>query len=89
MTGAEVLDVARDAIITLLKTDSVHQRVFVGEAGTNYLRTFDWNRRLLSTQTLPSPPIYTTSAPWRLCTKSSRCPTRAFSFLRKDWSAYG
>ena len=44
------------AIITLLKTDSVRQRVFVGEAGTNYLRTFDWNRRLLSTVTLPSPP---------------------------------
>ena len=44
------------SIITLLKTDSVQQRIFVGEAGSNYLRTFDWNRRLVSTVTLTSPP---------------------------------
>ena len=44
------------AIITLLKTDSVHERIFVGEAGTNTLRVFDWNRHLLSTLTLASPP---------------------------------
>jgi hypothetical protein len=43
-------------IITLLKTDTAHERIFVGEAGTNQLRIFDWNRHLLSTLTLPSPP---------------------------------
>jgi len=43
-------------IITLLKTDSTHQRVFVGEAGSNKLRIFDWNRRLKSSLTLASPP---------------------------------
>ena len=43
-------------IITLLKTDAAHQRIFVGEAGTNLLRTFDFNRRLIATQTLASPP---------------------------------
>jgi len=54
--GPFVPGLQSSAIITLLKTDSVRERIFVGEAGTNYLRTFDWNRRLLSTQTLPSPP---------------------------------
>lgn len=44
------------AIITLLKTDSTRERVFVGEAGSNTFRIFDWSRRLLSTMTLPSPP---------------------------------
>ncbi|HWC74856.1 MAG TPA: VCBS repeat-containing protein [Gemmatimonadales bacterium] len=44
------------AIVTLLKADSVHQRILIGEAGTNLLRIFDWNRRLLSTTTLGSPP---------------------------------
>jgi len=43
-------------IITLLKADSIHQRLFVGEAGSHTLRVFDWNRRLLSTTTLGSPP---------------------------------
>jgi hypothetical protein len=43
-------------IITLLATDSVRQRLFVGEAGGNTLRVFDWNRRLLSTLKLESPP---------------------------------
>lgn len=43
-------------IITLLKVDSVHQRIFVGEAGTNTLRVFDWNRRLLSSVRVTSPP---------------------------------
>jgi hypothetical protein len=43
-------------IITLLKADSAHQRVFVGEAVSNSLRVFDWNRRLLSTLTLKTPP---------------------------------
>jgi hypothetical protein len=44
------------AIITLLKTDPTHERIFVGEAGTNRLRVLDWNRRLLSSLTLSSPP---------------------------------
>lgn len=44
------------AVITLLNADSIHGRIFVGEAGTNLLRIFDWNRRLLSTTTLASPP---------------------------------
>jgi cytochrome c553 len=43
-------------IITLLKTDSTHERIFVGEAGSNRLRTFDWNRHLISSITLGSPP---------------------------------
>jgi len=43
-------------IITLLKTDSVHRLIFIGEAGSNTLRVFDWNRRLLSTLKLGSPP---------------------------------
>jgi hypothetical protein len=44
------------AIITLLQTDSAHDRVFVGEAGSNRLRMFHWNRRLIATLTLSSPP---------------------------------
>jgi VCBS repeat protein len=43
-------------IITLLKTDPARERVFVGEAGSNLLRIFDFSRRLLSTLTLGSPP---------------------------------
>ena len=43
-------------IITLLKTDTAHQRIYVGEAGTNMLRIFDFNRRLISQQKLASPP---------------------------------
>jgi hypothetical protein len=43
-------------IITLLKTDAIHRRIFVGEAGDNTLRVFDWNRRLLSTLALGSAP---------------------------------
>ncbi len=44
------------AIITLLKADQAHERIFVGEAGTNRLRIFDWNRRLIATRVLGSPP---------------------------------
>ncbi|HEY1951480.1 MAG TPA: hypothetical protein VGG76_01635, partial [Gemmatimonadaceae bacterium] len=43
-------------IITLLKVDSTHERIFVGEAGSNTLRMFDWHQRLLSTIRLASPP---------------------------------
>jgi hypothetical protein len=44
------------AIITLLKTDSASRRIVVGEAATNLLRMFDWNRRLIATLALRSPP---------------------------------
>jgi hypothetical protein len=43
-------------IITLLQTDTTRERVFVGEAGTNSFRIFDWDRRLLSSLALESPP---------------------------------
>jgi len=43
------------AIITLLKVDTTHERIIVGEAGTNKLRIFDWKRRMIATNTLPSP----------------------------------
>jgi hypothetical protein len=43
-------------VITLLKVDSTHQRIFVGEAGSNTLRVFDWSRRLLSSLKLESAP---------------------------------
>jgi hypothetical protein len=54
--GPFVPRLSSTAIITLLKTDSVHQRIFIGEAGSNKLRVFDWNRRLISSLTLGSPP---------------------------------
>ena len=54
--GPFVPTLPSSGIITLLAADSVHRRIFVGEAGTNTLRVFDWNRRLLSTTTLGSPP---------------------------------
>jgi hypothetical protein len=44
------------AIITLLRTDSAHERIFVGEAASDRLRIFDWNRRLMATLALGSPP---------------------------------
>ena len=53
-------------IITLLKTDSASERVFVGEAGTNLLRIFDWNRRLRATLALPSAPTDVIVEPRRL-----------------------
>lgn len=43
-------------IITLLKIDSAQRRVFVGEAAADRLRIFDWNRRLVATLALRSPP---------------------------------
>ena len=55
-TGPLVPRLMSRAIITLLKTDSIHSRIFVGEAGSNTLRIFDWNRRLLSSLKLGSPP---------------------------------
>jgi hypothetical protein len=55
-TGPFVPRMQSSAIITLLKTDTIHERIFVGEAGSNRLRIFDWNRHLISSLTLGSPP---------------------------------
>jgi hypothetical protein len=44
------------AIITLLQTDTARKRIFVGEAGSNSFRIFDWDRHLLSSLALGSPP---------------------------------
>ena len=46
---------ASSGIITLLDADSVGRRIYVGEAVSNTLRVFDWNRRLLHTLKLGSP----------------------------------
>jgi hypothetical protein len=54
--GPFVPGLQSSGIITLLKADPVHKRIFVGEAGSNTLRIFDWNRHLLSSLTLSSPP---------------------------------
>ena len=43
-------------IVTLLDADSVGKRIYEGEAVSNTLRVFDWNRRLLQTIELGSPP---------------------------------
>jgi FG-GAP-like repeat/FG-GAP repeat len=43
-------------VITLLKVDSLHHRIFIGEAGSNTLRVLDWNRRVLSSLRLESAP---------------------------------
>ena len=45
-TGQLIPRLQSSGIITLLKADSTHQRIFIGEAGSNKLRIFDWNRRL-------------------------------------------
>ena len=54
-TGPLVPRMQSSGIITLLQTDPVHERIFVGEAGTNRLLMLDWNRHLLATLTLGSP----------------------------------
>src|SRR3954468_8387170 len=54
--GPFVPGLQSSGIITLLKVDSAHERIFVGEAGSNTLRILDWNRRLLSSLKLGSPP---------------------------------
>jgi hypothetical protein len=54
--GPLVPGLKSSAIITLLKVDTTHERIFVGEAGTNKLRIFDFSRRLIASNTLPSPP---------------------------------
>lgn len=55
-TGPFVPHLESSGIITLLKVDSISQRIFVGEAGSNALRIFDYKRNLLSSTTLGSPP---------------------------------
>ena len=55
-TGPLVPRLQSSAIITLLKTDPTRERIFVGEAGTNTLRIFGWDRRLKSSLRLGSPP---------------------------------
>ena len=55
-TGPFVPGMKSSAIITLLKTDTINDRIFIGEAGSNTLRIFDFNRRLLSSLKLGSPP---------------------------------
>jgi hypothetical protein len=54
-TGPFVPRLESSAIITLLKADQTRERIFVGEAGTNTLRIFGWNRRLRSSLRLGSP----------------------------------
>lgn len=44
-------------IITLLKVDSVRERIYVGDAGLSTLQIFDFNRRIRSTIRLSSPAI--------------------------------
>jgi hypothetical protein len=43
-------------IITLLRIDSVHRRIFIGEAGSNLLRIVDWSGHPISSIALGSPP---------------------------------
>ena len=54
-TGPLVPRMQSSGIITLLTTDPIHERIFVGEAGSNRLLMLDWHRQLLSTVTLGSP----------------------------------
>lgn len=55
-TGPFTPNMPSSGIVTLLVADTLHRRIFVGEAGTNTLSIFDWQRRLLSTVKLRSPP---------------------------------
>ncbi|MGH7531615.1 MAG: FG-GAP repeat domain-containing protein, partial [Gemmatimonadales bacterium] len=54
-TGPFVPRAPGAAIITVLETDSTHNRIFVGEAGSRRLLVFDWSRRLLASLALGSP----------------------------------
>jgi hypothetical protein len=55
-TGPFLPRMQSSGIITLLKTDPAQERIFVGEAGSNWLRVFNWDRQLISKLTLGSPP---------------------------------
>lgn len=54
--GPLVPQLESSAIITLLKADSAGRRIYVGEAATNLLRVFGWDRRLITALPLRSPP---------------------------------
>jgi hypothetical protein len=43
-------------VITLLRVDSSHHRIFIGEAGSNTLKVLDWKRQLLASLRLESAP---------------------------------
>jgi len=56
-------DLPSSGIITLLRADSLHRRIFVGEGGTSLLRVLDYSGRVLSSVKLGSPPtdiVFTT-----------------------------
>ena len=55
-TAALVPGIESSAIITLLHVDSAHDRIVVGEAGSNRLRIFDRDRRPIASRALNSPP---------------------------------
>jgi hypothetical protein len=55
-TGALVPGLESSGIITVLHSDSARGRIFVGEAGSNQLRIFDWDGRPVSSYALGSPP---------------------------------
>jgi hypothetical protein len=55
-TGPFVPGLQSNAIMTLLHADSARDRIIAGEAGSNRLLIFNWNRDLLSTLTIGSPP---------------------------------
>lgn len=54
--GPFVPHLQSSGIVTLLEADSVHRRVYLGEAVTNTLRVLDWQGRVRTTVTLGSPP---------------------------------
>ena len=54
--GPFVPHLPSSGIVTLLEVDSVHQRVYLGEAVTNTLRVLDYQGRVRTTVTLGSPP---------------------------------
>lgn len=54
-TGPFVPGLRSNAVMTLLEADRTHERVFAGEAGSNRLLMFDWDRNLIATLTLGSP----------------------------------
>jgi hypothetical protein len=55
-TGPFIPGLKSSAIVTLLQADSARRRMFAGEAGSNRLLIFNWDRDLLSTLALGSAP---------------------------------
>ena len=56
LPGPFIPGMQSSGVITLLKADSANQRIFVGEAGSNTLRIFDYDRHLKTTVALASAP---------------------------------